>query len=288
MTRYEVDGLGYNVEETGSGLPLVLLHGFTGCAENWRDLMGRLRNCFRVIAIDLPGHGQSDKPDDIQRYEMDRVALDLARLARMLDATPAHWLGYSMGGRLALCVAARFPDGVRSLILESASPGLADRAQRNERRLQDERLAERIESGGVIEFVNAWEQLPLFASQKHLPVDVQAGLRRQRLSNSAHGLAYSLRGMGTGVQPSLWAELPLIDRPALLLAGALDAKFVAINRQMAASLPSNRLTVIENAGHAVHLEQPAVFAEVIASFLGCVLPNGRQHLAESKQSDKDE
>lgn len=193
-----------------------------------------------------------------------------------------------MGGRLALYMAARRPDVVRSLILESASPGLADAAQRRERRRQDEQLAERIESGGVAAFVDAWEQLPLFASQKHLPDEVEDKLRRQRLNNSARGLARSLRGMGTGVQPSLWAELPGIGQPTLLLAGALDAKFVAINREMAVALPDGQLRLIEKAGHTIHLEQPALFAEVVAGFLSCVLSHGGQNVAEAKQSDEDQ
>jgi 2-succinyl-6-hydroxy-2,4-cyclohexadiene-1-carboxylate synthase len=171
--------------------------------------------------------------------------------------------------------------------LESASPGLAGEAERRERRLQDERLAGRIETEGVERFVNTWEQLPLFASQMRLPADIKARVRRQRLNNSAVGLARSLRGMGAGAQPSLWAELAAIKRPALLIAGALDAKFVTINRQMAVALPQGRLNIIENAGHAVHLEQPARFAEVVEAFLGSVSPNG-QDLAEAKQSDEDE
>jgi 2-succinyl-6-hydroxy-2,4-cyclohexadiene-1-carboxylate synthase len=192
-----------------------------------------------------------------------------------------------MGGRLALDIAVHHPTAVRALILESASPGLVDVAERRERRLQDEELAGRIEAEGVERFVNTWEQLPLFASQRHLPADVQAGIRRQRLNNSAAGLARSLRGMGAGVQPSLWAELATIDRPALLIAGALDPKFVTINRQMAVALPEGRLNIIENAGHAVHLEQPARFAEVVEAFLSSVSSSG-QNLAETKQSDEDQ
>ena len=98
-TRNEViDGLRYAVEETGAGEPLVLLHGFTGCAANWRPLLPRLAECHRVIAIDLPGHGNSGAPGSVARYKMPRVAADLIELLTRHDATPAHWLGYSMGG----------------------------------------------------------------------------------------------------------------------------------------------------------------------------------------------
>ena len=80
-TRNEViDGLRYAVEETGAGEPLVLLHGFTGCAANWRPLLPRLAERHRVIAIDLPGHGNSGAPGSVARYKMPRVAAWEAKL----------------------------------------------------------------------------------------------------------------------------------------------------------------------------------------------------------------
>ena len=100
-------------------------------------------------------------------------------------------------------VAVHYPQLVRSLVLESASPGLATAAERQLRRAADEALAERIERDGIPAFVSAWEQLPLFAGLAWLPAEERAALRAQRLANNATGLANSLRGMGTGAQPSL-------------------------------------------------------------------------------------
>ena len=158
MSVYTVDGLRYHLAEWGEGPPLVLLHGFTGSAAAWGDLAPRLAARHRVIAIDLPGHGLSDAPADVARYTMPRVVADLAALLALLDAVPAHWLGYSMGGRLALYLALARPDLVRSLVLESASPGLATAAERQARQSQDAALAERIENDSVAAFVDsiAW------------------------------------------------------------------------------------------------------------------------------------
>lgn len=267
MRDYEIEGLRYCVVEAGAGEPLVLLHGFTGSAAGWRDCIAEFSKYYRVIAIDLPGHGLTDAPGNVERYRMERVAADLAALLDLLCATPVHWLGYSMGGRLALYIAVHYPDLARSLILESASPGLGDKAERQTRRDQDEALADRIETEGLLAFVTAWEDLPLFATQKRLPSNVRAALRAQRLSNSRRGLAGSLRGMGTGAQPSLWGRLGAIDRPVLLLAGALDDKFVAVNTQMAASIRGAQLQIIPDAGHAVHLERPEVFDAAVLDFL---------------------
>lgn len=275
-TRNEViDGLRYAVEETGAGEPLVLLHGFTGCAANWRPLLPRLAERHRVIAIDLPGHGNSGAPGGVARYKMPRVAADLIELLTRHDATPAHWLGYSMGGRLALYMAVRQSSVVRSLTLVSATAGLANAAKRQARRAADEALAARIERDGVASFVAEWERNPLFAGLAGLPEEARATLHEQRLSNSPLGLANSLRGMGAGAQPSLWSRLAAMTAPALLIAGQRDTKFVALNEGLAVSIPNATLRLIPDAGHVVQMEQPEAFLAVVTDFLERLHENGR-------------
>lgn len=275
-TRNEViDGLRYAVEETGAGEPLVLLHGFTGCAANWRPLLPRLAERHRVIAIDLPGHGNSGAPGSVARYKMPRVAADLIELLTRHDATPAHWLGYSMGGRLALYIAVRQSSVVRSLTLVSATAGLANAAKRQARRAADEALAARIERDGVASFVAEWERNLLFAGLAGLPEEARATLHEQRLSNSPLGLANSLRGMGAGAQPSLWSRLAAVTAPALLIAGQRDTKFVALNEGLAVSIPNATLRLIPDAGHVVQMEQPEAFLAAVTDFLERLHENGR-------------
>ena len=267
MTRITVNGLNYNVDVRGSGVPLVMLHGFTGSVENWHPLVAHLEQYTTAILIDLPGHGRSDAPPDPARYEMAAVARDLAKLLQVLTASPVNLLGYSMGGRLALYMAVHYPDLVKTLILESASPGLAEAQERLARRARDEALADAIERDGVAAFVSYWENLPLFASQKRLPEAVRQRLRAQRLRNRAHGLANSLRGMGTGVQPPLWEALAHVRQPVLLMAGELDARFVRIAKQMQARLPHAQLDIVPDAGHTIHLEQPGAFEGQVITFI---------------------
>ena len=267
MSIYTIGDMSYYVEEAGSGEPVMLLHGFTGSSANWHPVMERLAGSFRVLAIDLIGHGRSDAPTEIEQYAMPNIANDLGLLLRQLNAIPAHWLGYSMGGRLALYMAVNHPQWVRSLILESASPGLQDAAERAARREQDEALANWIESEGIASFVNQWEKIPLFASQEQLTAEARIALRAGRLANSAHGLANSLRGMGTGIQPSLWAQLDAIDKPTLLVAGEMDDKFVALNQQMAEVIPDATLRIANGAGHTVHLERTDEYAVWVLAFL---------------------
>lgn len=262
--------------DTSAHATLVLLHGFTGSAAGW----GAHSDAFvaaglRVVALDMLGHGAADAPDDPARYRIERCQEDIegALAALGIAAGEADLLGYSMGARIALYTA--LSGGFRRLILESGAPGIADPAERAARRASDDALADRIETEGVPAFVDFWQHLPLFASQRTLPDAVQSDLRAQRLHNTPRGLANSLRGVGTGQQPALHDQLASLTLPTLLIAGALDAKYTSINQQMAAAMPNATLRVIPDAGHTVHLEQPQIFDDLVIQFLVVPPPNPR-------------
>ncbi len=267
----QVNGVRLGVKQRGeagkSDLALVMLHGFTGSAAGWGHQLDAFATYgLRVIALDLLGHGQSDAPYDPQRYAIEHCQQDVLAVLQELGVSKdqAVLLGYSMGGRIALYTA--FSGFFRALILESASPGLEDPAEREQRRFSDEALAASIELDGIQAFIERWEKLPLFTSQKSLPFECRQALRRERLLNRATGLAQSLRGVGTGVQPSLYARLPTLHIPVLLIAGELDTKFTAIARQMAQVLPQSQLRIIPGAGHTVHLERPQEFVSLVGNF----------------------
>jgi 2-succinyl-6-hydroxy-2,4-cyclohexadiene-1-carboxylate synthase len=267
----EVNGVRLGVEMRGeareNNAALVMLHGFTGSAAGWGSHLDTLAAYgLRVIALDLPGHGQSDAPADPQRYAIEYCQQDILAALQELGVSQgqAVLLGYSMGGRIALYTA--FSGFFRALILESASPGLEDPAEREQRRSSDEALAASIERDGVQAFIDRWEKLPLFASQSALPPESREALRRQRLNNRANGLAQSLRGVGTGVQPSLYARLPTLHIPVLLIAGELDTKFTSIARSMSQALPQSQLRIVPGAGHMIHLDQPEKFDSLVGDF----------------------
>jgi 2-succinyl-6-hydroxy-2,4-cyclohexadiene-1-carboxylate synthase len=265
--RLHVNGIAYHVETAGAGPALLLLHGFTGSVRSWdRFVPGWAERC-RVVAVDLIGHGETEAPDDPERYTMAHTVQDLAAILDALDIERAAVLGYSMGGRTALSLAATHPERVRALLLESASPGLATAEERAARIRQDEALADRIERDGIARFVEEWENLPLFASLKAQPPETQRRIRAQRLNNRPRGLANSLRGMGTGRQPSWWEALPALAMPVLLIAGEWDAKFTAIARRMAEALPHSTFAPVPNAGHLVHVEQADLFDTIVREFL---------------------
>jgi 2-succinyl-6-hydroxy-2,4-cyclohexadiene-1-carboxylate synthase len=265
----QLRGVNYAVE-TGGGedrWPVLLLHGFTGSAREWHPLLQLWPDAFRRVAPDLLGHGDSDAPADAARYAMPEALADLAALLDALQLERACVVGYSMGGRVALHFAAACPERVAAVVLESASPGLADPAQRAERLASDLALADRIEREGVEAFVSHWEALPLWASQARLPAEVRDALRERRLRNRARGLAGSLRGLSVGAQQPLQSRLASLRLPVLCVAGQLDPKYAALARQMAAALPQGQALLVPDAGHAVHLETPERFAREAAGFL---------------------
>ncbi|WP_338789431.1 2-succinyl-6-hydroxy-2,4-cyclohexadiene-1-carboxylate synthase [Metabacillus sp. FJAT-53654] len=262
----KIRGIHYHVDVYSEGEPLVLLHGFTGSSHNWKSVMNDLRNCTFIL-IDIIGHGNTESPEAPSRYRMEEVVKDLASILDEIKIEKANFLGYSMGGRLALAFAATFPNRVNKLILESSSPGLKFVEEREKRKHEDEKLAGEIVRDGIVKFVERWENIPLFATQKRLPIQQRNSIRQQRLQNSNLGLANSLIGMGTGAQVSLWEELPNIKIPVLLLCGELDKKFCDIAKNMDEHLSISVVKQINDAGHAIHVEQPRIFGKIVNEFL---------------------
>ncbi|SDC40895.1 2-succinyl-6-hydroxy-2,4-cyclohexadiene-1-carboxylate synthase [Melghirimyces thermohalophilus] len=265
--KLTIHGVRYHVEVDGDGPALLLLHGFTGSAAVWEPFVNAWSRWFRVIRVDIIGHGRTDAPKDPSRYQMKLVAADLEALLEQLGVERAHVLGYSMGGRLALSFALMCPHRVDQLVLESSSPGLKTERERRERRERDEALANRIEREGVAAFVRFWEELPLFATQKRLPEPVRERARAIRLQQRSQGLAASLRGMGTGVQPSWWDHLHQFDRPVTLITGEEDHKYHRIAEEMTETFPRAQWVAVPAAGHTIHVEQPDLFSSIIMDVL---------------------
>ena len=268
MTSNVVNGLGWEVRLRGSGRPLLLLHGFTGRGSSWGTHATAFARRFRVITVDLPGHGRSGTASP-ERLTVERTADDLAvilHILRAMGAPPAVVVGYSLGARIALRLAIAHPHAVAALVLESPSAGFATATERDARRAADEELAADIERDGVPAFVAAWERNPVFASHAALSPARAQRQRVIRLANRPDGLAASLRGAGQGVMEPLHDRLREIAVPTLVIAGAVDP---ARRRAeiVAHGIPGARLVVIDGAGHTPHEEQPATFRRLALDFL---------------------
>ncbi|WP_332066878.1 2-succinyl-6-hydroxy-2,4-cyclohexadiene-1-carboxylate synthase [Bacillus sp. KH172YL63] len=262
-----INDVSYFIEIKGQGKPLVFLHGFTGDTSTWTKITDKLSSTHQCISIDLPGHGRTSSPEDFGRYGMERVTDDLHAILTSLHVESATLIGYSMGGRTALHFALMHQDKVETLILESASPGLKSEEERVERKRKDHALADRIEREGIQAFVDYWEEIPLFATQKKLQQAEREEIRKQRLNQSAVGLSNSLRGMGTGAQDSLWNRLAELKIPVHLLVGELDPKFLDIAEEMKKRNPAFQIVTFSNTGHAIHVEEPRKFGTIIEDLL---------------------
>jgi 2-succinyl-6-hydroxy-2,4-cyclohexadiene-1-carboxylate synthase len=232
---------------------LVLLHGFTNSGSSWEPVISGLGQRYRALAPDIRGHASSDAAEPVT---LDAVIDDVAALT----PGPFTLVGYSQGGRIALHVALALPHRVTRLVLIGASPGLADDAERDQRRLADERLAEQIESLSIDDFARQWAQTPILAD---IPPDIAAVSHRDRLQSTPQGLAAALRGLGTGSLPSVWTRLESLQMPVTLLAGERDTKFTALANDMAARIRRATVNVVPGAGHAVHLERPDAVVEAL-------------------------
>ncbi len=257
----------YHVEGARGAPSLVLLHGFTGCGAVWDEIVAPLHTAFRCITVDLPGHGATQTPHMTKCFHIATVVRSLDHLLDMIGVGRASCWGYSMGGRLALHYAVAMTSRVERLVLESASPGIADLAVRQVRAQSDDALADRIERNGIDVFVDEWAAQPLFETQKALSATKRARLRQLRLRNSARGLAMSLRGMGTGAMHPLLDSLSGLSMPTLVIVGEHDEKFRKIGTSMARDIPDAIYRVVPGAGHAVSWERPAACVPLVQDFL---------------------
>jgi 2-succinyl-6-hydroxy-2,4-cyclohexadiene-1-carboxylate synthase len=254
-----------NYEVIGEGSPVTLLHGFTQRGRSWHEVMSKIPDGWQWILPDLRGHGDTRVRPGAP-HSMDACLADLVMLWDHLGISRSHLVGYSMGGRLALHVAATRPERVRSLLTIGAHAGLEEDAREGRRR-GDEAMAQRIESEGLETFVSYWSSLPLFAGLERRGPSFVAQVRAERMNNKAGGLAESLRGMGAGAMRPVWDELARVTCPCTFVAGQLDHGYVASARRLAASVHNGRVVVVQRSGHTVHQERPDAFARLLLAHL---------------------
>jgi len=216
----------------------ALLHGFAGDPGSWDDVP------IDGDRIALPGHlGGGPVAGD--------WTANLAAIAARIGRREVV-VGYSLGARVALGLVAG--GHVPRAVLISVNPGIAD-SERAARRAGDAAWARLARDRGIAAFIDAWQAQPLFASQARAPAARLAARRARRLALDPESLAHSLETMGLAEMPDYRG---LVDDRVALIAGADDAKFVAIAR----GLPA-RLELVAGSGHDPLLEQPDALARAI-------------------------
>ena len=265
MPVVEIDGVPVAYERTGSGPALVLLHGGLCDRRVWREQVELLAPDFTVIAWDAPGCGESGDPPSA--YDLAGYASCLAGLLTALEATPAHLVGHSWGGGLALQVAVDHPRVVRSLVLLAGYAGWkgslpAEEVQR--------RLAKALEVADLAPDRFDPRSVPGLFSDRIPP-------ERARELADVMG---EIRPAGTRAMAVAFAEADLRDRlheitvPTLLLCGADDVRAPAeVADALEAGIPGSTRVTLPGARHEMYLEEPELVAAAVRDFVVSSGPN---------------
>lgn len=250
-------GVRLHYRDSGSGLPLLLLHAFPLSGAMYDAQLEALSGQARLIIPDMRGFGRSTKGDGPAL--METLAEDALALLDALDIGAAVVGGLSMGGYVALALLRRDPGRVRALVLADSQVGADDEAARARR----ETLAEHVLLRGADVLVES--QLPrlLSGSAAEATRTRVAGMIR---TTSPQGAAAALRGMA--LRPDARDILSRFGGPLLVVVGAEDALTPPDKaRAMAALVPKATLVEIAGAGHLSNLEAPERFNQALADFL---------------------
>ncbi len=277
----DYSGIKLNVEipkEFDRGKDVVLLlHGFTGCSEDWLPVIDLLPENVNYICLDLIGHGKSDHPVVPEFYYTDSIADQIKTVKeRIIKDSKIILVGYSMGGRAALSYAIKYPEDIKGLVLESSSAGIKNDTERNKRYEEDLKLIEFISSHTMEEFIDFWQDQEMFNTQRRFSNDKLKRLKKIKYNNSKIGLMNILRGFSTGIMPPLHDKLKTIPTKVILISGELDTKYTFINSKIVRGFHKAKHKVVKNSGHNTHLEEPKRFAEIITNYLDQIVANVNQ------------
>lgn len=247
---------------------LHCLHGFLGSPHDWDDLgaalvprLPELAPPDALVKADLFGADAFPDTASIPAWA-DAYCRREAQARRLGPSAAGHYLlGYSLGGRLALHMAVRFPSMWDGVIIIGANPGLDTEEAREQRRGRDEIWARRFESEPWEAVLAAWDAQPVFAGRRPVP-----GARREQDFSRAR-LADALRRWSLGGQRPVWPALRSLPCPVLWIAGAEDTGQDAICRRVRESIPHVETWIAADAGHRVPWEQPQAFTARVEEFL---------------------
>jgi len=252
------------VEDLGSGVPLLLIHGFPLNREMWRPQIETLSTTARVIALDLRGHGQS--PPTEGPYSMDLLADDCAGVLEALKVDqPVVVCGLSMGGYVSYAFFRRHSEKVAGLVLASTWAG-ADSVEAKINRDKAALLTEKNGTQSVIDSMLPIIMAPQIYREKPELVSQVAGIMEK---TSTSGMVSALKGMKT--RPDSTPTLGQIKVPTLIIHGADDQIIpLSDSEAMHTAISDSRLEVIPDAGHLPNLEQAQLFNRAVERFLSAL------------------
>ncbi len=272
------EGLEINVREWSTeGTPLVFVHGFSNDAHVWDDIAPVVAPQYRVLCLDLRGHGDSGR-DPSAAYDADSMANDLECVFDALGIERLVLVGHSLGGRVAMRFAGRHPEKLAGLVIVDTGPEHDARGTT--------RISMDIRQGShSFESIEEYERV-LSRQYPVTPPNTLARLAKEWLRQREDGryelkMDPRLRGVGATESPEaaaergramselLWKALARISCPTLVVRGAASDVLApdTADRMVEETLARGRLAVVPQAGHSVMTDNPDGFREAVTSFV---------------------
>jgi pimeloyl-ACP methyl ester carboxylesterase len=248
MAKLDRDGVAIHYEVYGHGPAVLLSHGYSATCRMWDGQIAALQDRYQLIVWDMRGHGQSDYPRDPGAYSEHATVEDMAAILRACAHQRAVIGGLSLGGYMSLAFHRLHPAMTRALMIFDTGPGFRNADSREAWNQRARQRADDLDARGLAALGSSDEV-------------------RMSQHRDASGLAGAARGMLTQRDDSVIASLETIAVPSLVLVGSNDTNFLAATDYMARKIPGARKVVIEGAGHAANLHQPAAFNGAVESFL---------------------
>ena len=253
-----------HVVDKKTAIPTLFLHGFTGSHKSWDSVVSKL--ALYSITLDLPGHGKSIFKDLNNNYSIDDWCDDFRDILIMLDIDKINICGYSMGGRLGVAFASKYPNKINKLILESSSIGIGNFSQKDLRFQSDLALCNSIESD-LPKFMQKWKFNTLFENQLARNKEGSLKQEKERLKHDPMQLSKALRSFSQGNMKYYREEISSFKFPILIINGLDDREYVKKGKFIASLNTRASHCIIKNAGHNVHLESVDEFINTLNNYL---------------------
>ncbi len=253
-------GICYTLTGTKENPPILFLHGFMGNGNDWNETVSYLSEKYYCITLDLPGHGNSNNLERLNTvWDFDSLCNRLSGLLNHLKIQKVSLVGYSMGGRIALYFAHKYPQLLTHLILESASPGIKTNDKKEIRLKEDKALSQKLKNEPLEEILEKWYSLPLFSGIKNHPK--YKALFLNRLKNDPTLLAKAVESFSPGRQVYLMNKMKNLKMSVNLICGENDIKYTDVMKKIKRDNLHFNLKIFRDCGHNVHFEKPDLFAE---------------------------
>ncbi len=269
MPIASINGLNLSYESAGDGYPIVFCHEFASDYRGWAPQVRYFSRLYRCITYSYRGFPPSDVPEKLEDYSQDLLLQDLRGLFDHLGLEQAHVVGFSMGGSVVLNFGIRYPQLCRSIVAAGAGSGAVNRPL-FERDVEN--VVELIRAKGIDGFAQVYAEGPSRQPFKRKDPQGWAEFRARLAEHSAVGQAHTIVGVQRN-RPTLYQlekEFDGLSVPTLILVGDEDEPCVEPGVFLKRHIRSSGLAFFPQSGHAINLEEPALFNRLVQDFFDMV------------------